>query len=154
MGRVRIGGLIALATPHILTGGRLLRPFPALPGRGRLTSILVVLRPALRILIGRLLLRSVAALAGGGLACARIAGPHVLVPGLLLIGVAALAGRRRGASILVTLLPGYIRHPQCGDSLGVDSSVGLEALLTLEADQRLRCRPAQYAVGLAYPVRA
>ena len=63
----------------IPTGGRLLRSLPALPGRGRLTSVLVVLRPALRILIGRLLLRRVAALAGGGLASARVAGPHVLV---------------------------------------------------------------------------
>ena len=50
---------------------------------------------------------------------------------------------------MVTLLPGHIRHPQCGDGLGVDSSVRLEALLALEADQCLRCRPAQYAVGLA-----
>jgi len=149
--RLLVGRLAALIAAAALSGSRLLRAVAALPGGGGLISARVVFLPCPRILIGRLLLllivvlrhRVAVVLAGGRLPAAA----RIFIRGRLLRAIAALTGR--GRLVLIALLSGPVRHAECGDRAGVDTSVRLQALAPLEDDQRLRCRPPQYAIRLA-----
>jgi hypothetical protein len=141
----------AALSARIPTSGWRLHSVATLAGGGRLVSALAALLPGAAVLIGRLLLHPVATLARCGLVSALAAllpGAPVL-SGRLLRCIAALARRGRRASTLVALLSGQVRHAERGDGPTVNSSAGLEALLPLECNQRLRCARTQHAVRLA-----
>jgi hypothetical protein len=146
-------GLPRAALPaRIPTSGRRLHSVATLAGGGRLVSALAALLPGAAVLVGRLLLHPVATLARRGRLVSALAALLPSAPvlsGRLLRCIAALARRGRRASPLVALLSRQVRHAERSDGPAVNSPAGLEALLPLECNQRLRCARTQHAVRLA-----
>src|SRR5262249_10529974 len=129
----------------IIPGGGLLHLRVAL-GRGR--RLLGALVAGTLVLLGRRL-RAGAALAAGRrlVLIALLASAHVLVGGRLRAGAALAAGR--GLVRTLITLPGRARHAERGHGAAVDLPAGLEALLTLERDQRSPGARTEPAIGLS-----
>src|SRR5207245_176077 len=85
----------------------------------------------------RLVLRLVLRRGRIGLAAA-LSGRVLLRPGLALAGGGRLASAGRLACRLAALLANLVRQPQRGHRAGINAAGRLDALLPLEADQRLR----------------
>jgi hypothetical protein len=146
LGKITVAALFAATILLALTGRvlicrRLLHFVAALAGLV-LARTLVLLR---RCLLGRAALT-----AGRGLALVLLRrcllGRAALTAGRGLVGTLIRLGTlaRRSA----TLRAGHVRQSERRDSLTIQSSAGLKALLPLERDQRLRCPRAQSSVHL------